>query len=62
MLKTITPIDNSIYVEREYATSSKINDSLDKSKAVFKKWSSTPLDIRKKILTKMRWISTKKKE
>ena len=42
MLKTITPIDNSIYVEREYSTSTAINDSLDKSKAVFNLWRSTP--------------------
>ncbi len=52
MLKTITPIDNSIYVEREYSTPSIINDSLDKSKAVFHSWRSTPLETRKKILTK----------
>ena len=53
MLKTITPIDNSIYVEREYSTSTAINDSLDKSKAVFNLWRSTPLETRKKILTKL---------
>jgi len=53
MLKTITPIDNSIYVERDYSSSSIINDSLDKSKAIFKSWRSTPLETRKKILTKL---------
>ena len=53
MLKTITPIDNSIYVEREYSSPSIINDSLDKSKAIFKSWRSTPLETRKKILTKL---------
>ena len=33
MLKTITPIDNSIYVERDYATS----DNIEKHNKSFKK-------------------------
>ena len=35
MLKTITPIDNSIYVERKFATSQEIENTLDISKKVF---------------------------
>ena len=35
MLKTITPIDNSIYVERNYATSEEIENTLNISKKFF---------------------------
>ena len=35
MLKTVTPIDNSIYVEREYASSDEIENALSLSKKVF---------------------------
>ena len=31
MLKTITPIDNSVYLERPYASSSEIENSLELS-------------------------------
>ena len=31
MLKTITPIDNSIYVEREYASPQEIENTLTQS-------------------------------
>ena len=34
MLKTITPIDNSIYVEREYASSDEIDNSLSLAKTI----------------------------
>ena len=53
MLKTITPIDNSIYVEREYAAPQEIENSLTQSKKSFHDWRQTPLIERKIILTKI---------
>ena len=52
MLKTITPIDNSIYVERKYATSKEIEDTLNTSKKIFPEWRNKSLAERKKILSK----------
>jgi len=52
MLKTITPIDNSIYVEREYASPKEIENTLIQSKKSFYNWRQTPLNERKTILTK----------
>ena len=52
MLKTISPINNSIYVEREYASYNQIDNTLNLSKNVFEDWKSTPLEKRKTILTK----------
>ena len=52
MLKTITPIDNSIYVEREYASAQEIENTLTTSKKVFSDWCNTSLQQRKIILTK----------
>ena len=52
MLKTISPIDNSIYVERPYASSSEIENTLklsEKSKLI---WKNTSLDERKKLVSK----------
>ena len=51
MLKTITPIDNSIYVKREYSTSNEIEKALTLSKVSSKKWMQFPLSERKKIIT-----------
>ena len=48
MLKTITPIDNTIYVEREFASTKTINETLDKSKKAFVEWKATSLETRKK--------------
>ncbi len=48
MLKTITPIDNSIYVEREYATPQTIENTLMQSKKSFHDWRQTSLSERKK--------------
>ena len=50
MLKTITPIDNTIYVEREYASNDDIERTLSRSKKSFQIWSQTSLDERKKII------------
>ena len=52
MLKTITPIDNTIYVERNYASSQEIENTLNISKKTFFDWQNTSINERKKILTK----------
>ena len=52
MLKTITPINNTVYVERNYASSQEIENSLNISKKTFLDWQKTPINERKKILTK----------
>ena len=52
MLKTITPIDNTIYVERDYANSQEIENTLNLSKKVFQDWRNTNINERKKIITK----------
>ena len=51
MLKTITPIDNSIYVERNYASDSDIENVLNLSKKAFNAWKQTSLNERKKIIS-----------
>ncbi len=52
MIKTITPIDNTIYVERNYASSQEIENTLNISKKTFFDWQNTSINERKKILTK----------
>jgi len=52
MLKTITPIDNTVYVERNYASSQEIENTLNISKKTFPDWQNTQIVERKKILTK----------
>ena len=52
MLKTITPIDNTIYVERKFATSQEIENALDMSKKVFNDWKIKSIEERKIILNK----------
>ena len=47
MLKTITPIDNTTYVERHYATPQEIENVLNISKKVFLDWFHTPIKERK---------------
>ena len=51
MLKTITPIDNSIYVERKYASSDNIENTINLSKKYFAQWKNTSLDERKNIIS-----------
>ena len=51
MLKTITPIDNSIYVERDYASSDNIENIINLSKKSFTQWKNTSLGERKKIMS-----------
>ena len=40
---TITPIDNSVYIERPLASDSQINETLDKSQKSFSLWKNTSL-------------------
>jgi len=51
-IKTISPIDNSIYVEREYATQDDINQVLESAQATQKTWKATPLAERKQVCSK----------
>ena len=50
MLKTITPIDNSIYVERDYATSDDIENTINLSKKSFAQWKNTSLGERRNMV------------
>ena len=50
--KTITPIDNSLYVERPLSSNNEINDILDKSKRSFISWKNTSIDDRIIIINK----------
>ena len=50
MIKTITPIDNTIYVERPFASQQIIDSTLNKSQQALKIWRNTSLEERKKIV------------
>jgi acyl-CoA reductase-like NAD-dependent aldehyde dehydrogenase len=50
--KTISPIDGSVYVERELATESQISVTLAKAAAAQSEWRNTALDERKAICEK----------
>ena len=50
--KTITPIDNSIYLKRELASDSKINSVIDTASTSFEIWKNTSLDDRINIVNK----------
>ncbi|MEE9447792.1 MAG: aldehyde dehydrogenase family protein [Arenicellales bacterium] len=50
-LKTISPIDNAVYVERDFATESDINAALDRAQTAQKQWKNTPLAERKTLCT-----------
>ena len=50
--KTITPIDNSVYIERALSSDNEINDILDKSKRSFISWKNTSIDDRIIIINK----------
>ena len=51
MLKTITPIDNSVYVERPYASSNEIETALEYSNQIKITWKNTSLSERKKLIS-----------
>jgi len=49
MQKTITPIDNTVYVEREYH-SNKIEQTIDNSMKAQKEWTNLNVNERVKLL------------
>ncbi len=49
MLKTISPIDNSIYFEIPYASESTIENTLTSSHEAKTTWKNTSLQERKKL-------------
>ena len=50
--KTITPIDNSVYLERPLASDNEINVVLENSKKSFNSWRDTTIDERIIIINK----------
>ena len=50
--KTITPIDNSIYLERPLASENEINKILDNAKSSFIEWRNTSIDERIIVINK----------
>ncbi|MDC3177347.1 hypothetical protein OA960_02355 [Pelagibacteraceae bacterium] len=48
MFETVTPIDNSVLLKREYATEKEIETSLSNSNSVRKHWKNISLEERKK--------------
>lgn len=52
MLKTISPVDGSVYVERNYATESAISDALEKAREAQKAWRETSIAERAALCTK----------
>ena len=52
MIKTVTPIDNTIFVERNFASNTEVEDTLENSLIARKNWSNTPLVERKNLVSK----------
>ena len=52
MLKTITPIDNSVLVERQYANDKEIENVLQNAKEAQNNWKNTTLNERKQLIVK----------
>lgn len=50
--KTISPIDGSVYVERELATAAQIDAALDQAVHAQRGWRDTPLGERQAVLTR----------
>ena len=50
--KTITPIDNSVYLERPLASDNEINQVLENSKKSFSSWRNTTIEERIIIINK----------
>jgi len=47
--KTISPVDGSVYVERDYASEQEINKALENAKNAQKDWRKLPLDEKAKL-------------
>jgi len=60
--KTITPIDNSVYVERPYNTDAEVQGVLSAAQQAQKAWRLTPVAERAKILSKAIDIFLTKKD
>ena len=52
MLKIVSPVDGSIYAERDYASSQYIRETLEKASAAQKSWKNVPVVERAVICTK----------
>ncbi|MDA8669250.1 aldehyde dehydrogenase family protein, partial [Alphaproteobacteria bacterium] len=50
--KTITPIDNSVYLERPLSTQNEIDKVIENSKKSFKSWRNTSIEDRITIINK----------
>ncbi len=48
-IKTISPIDNSVYVQRNFSTHEQIDQTLDRARKAQKKWKTVPLAKRKEL-------------
>ncbi|HPC43304.1 MAG TPA: aldehyde dehydrogenase family protein [Spirochaetota bacterium] len=62
MVKTVSPIDGKIFVERKLATSEDLNKALAASVKAQKNWRSLPLDKRQEYVSKMVDAFIKKKQ
>ena len=51
-LRTISPVDGSVYVERPLAGAAEINKALDVARAAQAEWRSVPVATRQEILRK----------
>ena len=52
LFKTYSPIDNSVYVERAFASAKEINQAVSKAQNAQHLWQSTPLAEREKFCTR----------
>jgi acyl-CoA reductase-like NAD-dependent aldehyde dehydrogenase len=52
VLQTISPIDNSVYVQRPLATREQIDRALDRARSAQKAWRSVPMPERARILNR----------
>ena len=50
--KTITPIDNSVYLERPLSTQNEIDKVIENSKKSFQSWKNTSIEDRITIINK----------
>jgi acyl-CoA reductase-like NAD-dependent aldehyde dehydrogenase len=51
-LRTISPIDDSVYVQRDYASQELIGNTLESATIAQKKWKQTPLSERKQLCSR----------
>ncbi len=50
--KTVSPIDNSVYVEREYASAEQISDALNRAHTAQRNWQQVSLSERKALCSR----------